>query len=320
MKEMNKLAEYLRQSDDIIVIGHTNPDGDAHGSVIGLTLALQKMGKRAAACLPGGFNQLYADFDCPVEVASDEHLPFVPKTAFAVDVSEVFRLGALKDTFFGCERRALMDHHESNTGFAEVNVIDPAAAAAGEMAVELIEALGVELDAEIATWLYIAVVTDCGRFGYSCTRPQTMRAAAKLLEAGIDVDDITRKVYSTRSEGRTRLLARVISEMQFAFDKQVCYALLTPKMYEECGAAAGDNESIVNYLLDIRGVQIAFIVEEKGVDAKVSLRSKPPVDVGANVAQPLGGGGHACASGVTLKNMPIESALEKVLEYAGQAL
>lgn len=317
---MNKLADFIRANDDFIVIGHTNPDGDAHGSVIGLTLALRKMGKRAFAYLPGGFNQLYADFSCPLEIAQGTALPFEPKTAFAVDVSEVSRLGSAKEIFDRCEKRALMDHHESNVGFADVNLIDPAAAAAGEMAVALIEALGVALDEEIAKWLYIAVVTDCGRFGYSCTRPETMEAAAKLLRAGFDLDDVTRKLYSTRSEGRTRLLARVISDMQFDSGKQLCYALLTPKMYEECGAVPGDNESIVNYLLEIRGVQIAFIVEEKGADAKVSLRSKPPMDVGAKVAQPLGGGGHACAAGVTLKNMPIESALEKVLAYARQAL
>ena len=137
MKPMNKLADFIRSHDDFIVIGHTNPDGDAHGSVIGLTLALQKMGKRAFAYLPGGFNQLYADFACPIDIAKDDILPFEPKTAFSVDVSEVFRLGSAKEIFERCESRGLLDHHESNPGFAEVNWIDPLAAASGEMAVQL---------------------------------------------------------------------------------------------------------------------------------------------------------------------------------------
>ena len=320
MSLKHKLADYIRSHDDFIVIGHTNPDGDAHGSVIGLTLALEKLGKRAFAYLPGGFNQLYADFPCPIAIAKDENLPFEPKTAFSVDVSEAFRLGSAKDIFDRCEAKCLLDHHESNSGFASVNWIDPAAAASGEMAVELIEELGVEIDAEMAKWLYIAIVTDCGRFGFSCTRSATMMAAAKLLDKGIDLDDITRKLYSTRTEGRTRLMARVISDMRFDCDKQVCYALLTEQMYEECGAAPGDNDGIVNYLLEIRGVKIAFIVEEKGANAKVSLRSKPPMDVCTKVARPLGGGGHACACGVSMNDTSIESACEKVLKYASQAL
>jgi len=317
---MTKLADFIRKHDDFIVIGHTNPDGDAHGSVIGLTLALQKLGKRAFAYLPGGFNQLYADFPCPIEIAKDEHLPFEPKTAFSVDVSEAFRLGSAKDIFDRCANKCLLDHHESNTGFADVNWIDPLAAASGEMAVKLIEELGVQIDQEMAKWLYIAIVTDCGRFGFSCTRAETMIAAAKLLEAGIDLDDITRKLYSTRTEGRTRLMAKVIDGMQFACDKQLCYALLTQKMYDDCGAQPGDNDGIVNYLLEIRGVKIAFIVEEKGANAKVSLRSKPPMDVCAKVARPLGGGGHACASGISFNDTTIEAALEKVLMVAQQAL
>lgn len=320
MNTIAELAQYLRAHDDFIVIGHTNPDGDAHGCVIALTLALQKLGKRVCAYLPGGYSRLFQDFACTVEIAQIEALPFAPQTAFAVDVSEITRMGDARPVFDRCPATCMLDHHESNFGFAAVNVVDPKAAAAGELAVALVEELGVPLTGEIAKWLYIAIVTDCGRFGFSSTRAETMEAAAKLLRGGINVDEITRKLYSTRSEGQTRLLARVIGDMRMDADRQICYALLTEKMYAECGATAGDNDGIVNYLLNIRGVKIAFIVEEKGENAKVSLRSKPPLDVGAKVAQPLGGGGHACAAGVSFSQTSLESALHRVLELARLAL
>lgn len=320
MKAMHELAEFIRSHDDFIVIGHIHPDGDAHGSVIALTLALKKLGKRAIAHLPGGFSRLYADFACPIECAELNDLPFAPKTGFAVDVSEIERTGDARAIFERCESTCLIDHHESNAGFADVNCIDPKAAAAGELATGLIDELNIPMDQSIAEWLYVAIVTDCGRFGFSCTRAETLEAAARLMREGIDVDAITRRLYSTRSEGRTRLLGRILSDMRFDSDKQICYALLTEKMYAECGATPEDNDGIVNYLLEIRGVKLAFIIEERGGDAKASLRSKPPMDVSARVAQPLGGGGHACAAGVSLRNTKIDAALESVLHYARLAL
>lgn len=320
MKAMHELAEFIRSHDDFIVIGHIHPDGDAHGSVIALTLALNKLGKRAIAYLPNGFSKLYADFDCPIELADLNNLPFAPKTGFAVDVSDIERTGDAEAIFKRCESTCLLDHHESNSGFADVNYIDAKAAAAGELAVKLIDELGVPMDRSIAEWLYVAIVTDCGRFGFSCTRAETLEAAARLMREDIDVDAITRKLYSTRSECRTRLLGRLLNDMRFDSQKQICYALLRESTYAECGATPEDNDGIVNYLLEIRGVRIAFILEEKGRDAKVSLRSKPPMDVSTMVAKPLGGGGHACAAGISLKDTNIEAALERVLHYAHLAL
>ena len=320
MNRMTELAAFLKAHDDFALFGHVNPDGDAAGSCIALARALQKLGKRAFVYLPGGLPEMYAIFDHTVEVTSGENLPFAPQTGFAVDVSEPHRLGDGRALFEACAHRAVLDHHATNPGFGEVCVVDGDAAACGELAVALIRALGVEMDQEMAQWLYIALATDSGRFGYSSTRAETLEAAADCLRAGADVDGITRQLYRTRSEGRTRLLGLVLAGLEMNADRTMCWARLTDDMLSRAHALREDNEGVVNYLLEIRGVQFACLAEERGSSqTKFSLRSKGRVDVAADVAVPLGGGGHACAAGVTL-NLPMEEALQTVLRTAEAAL
>ena len=320
MNRMTELAAFLKAHDDFALFGHVNPDGDAAGSCIALARALQKLGKRAFVYLPGGLPEMYAIFDHTVEVTSGENLPFAPQTGFAVDVSEPHRLGDGRALFEACAHRAVLDHHATNPGFGEVCVVDGDAAACGELAVALIRELGVEMDQEMAQWLFIALCTDSGRFGYSSTRAETLEAAADCLRAGADVDGITQQLYRTRSEGRTRLLGLVLAGLEMNADRTMCWARLTDDMLSRAHALREDNEGVVNYLLEIRGVQFACLAEERGSSqTKFSLRSKGRVDVAADVAVPLGGGGHACAAGVTL-NLPMEEALQTVLRTAEAAL
>jgi len=319
MNRISELAAYLKAHDDYAVFGHVNPDGDACGSCIALALALKQLGKRAFACLPGGIPKMYAAFDPCVEVVSGGNMPFVPVSGFAADVSDPARLGEGRAVFDACANRAMLDHHSTNPGFGEVYFVDGEAASNGELALMLIREMGVELTKDMATWLYIAICTDSGRFGYSSTRPETMEAAAACLRAGVDVDGITKELYRTRSEGRTRLLGTVLSRLQMNEDKTICWSSLTEEMFRDAGALREDNEGAVNYLLEIRGVEFACLAEERGEDTKFSLRSKGKLDVAKDVAVPLGGGGHARAAGVTLK-LPMDEAIATVLRQAENAL
>ena len=320
MQRMNELAAFLKAHDDYILFGHINPDGDAAGSCIALALALKQLGKRAFVYLPGGLPKMYGMFVNTVEIISDSSFPYAPQTGFAVDVSEIERLGSGRTYFEACESQAVLDHHATNPGFGNICFVDGGAAACGELALELIKALGADLTQEMAEWLYIAICTDSGQFAYSSTRPRTMEAAAACLRAGADPDKITRELYRSRSEGRVRLLGTVLSRMEMSEDKKICWSSLTEEMFHQAGALREDNEGAVNYLLEIRGVEFACLAEERGKEqTKFSLRSKGRLDVAAEVARPLGGGGHACAAGVTL-NLPMDAALAKVLETARTAL
>lgn len=320
MIPMTELAAFLKAHDDYALFGHVNPDGDAAGSCIALAKALQKLGKRSFVVLPGGMPELYSVFPCTVEISDGSSLPFAPQTGVAVDVSEPQRMGALRALHDGCAHCATLDHHATNPGFGEVCAVDGDAAACGELAVALIRELGVEMDQEMAQWLYIALATDSGRFGFSSTRAETLEAAADCLRAGADVDRITAELYRTRSEGRTRLLGLVLAGLEMNAEKTMCWARLTDDMLARANALREDNEGVVNYLLEIRGVQFACLAEERGSkQTKFSLRSKGGLDVAADVAVPLGGGGHARAAGVTL-NLPMEAALQTVLRTAAAAL
>ena len=317
---MNELAAWLKAHDDFVLLGHVNPDGDATGSTMAMMLALRDMGKRAYVCLPGGMPKMYSMFHAADEAVSPEDVqPFTAKAAFALDTSEELRLGSAGALFADCETRAVLDHHETNPGFGDVCVVDGARIACGELVLELIEALGAELTKEIAEWLYIAISTDSGHFSYGGTNAATMNAAGRLIAAGADVPELTRELYHTRTRARTQLLGVVLAELEVSDDGKMAWARATEEMMKRTGATSEDKEGIVNYLLEIEGVEFAALAEERGASVKLSLRSKQTLDVAGQVAVPLGGGGHRCAAGCTL-NMSIDEALETVLAKARKAL
>ena len=316
------LAEWLKAQDDIVLLGHESPDGDAAGSCLAMWHALRAMGKRAVACLPDGIPLLYAGLPGAAQVRDTvAALPFEPRAALALDVSEVERLGAAgRRVFEACAHRAALDHHHTNPGFGQLYFLDGDAAAAGELVVDLIDALGVEIDENMATCLFVAISTDCGHFNYSNTREKTFLAAARCAKAGADVAGITERLYRTRSAGRTRLLGLVLAGLELSPDGELAWGRLTEAMLRETGAMREDKEGIVNYLQEIEGVRIAVLAEERGATStKFSLRTKAPLNVARDVALPLGGGGHDCAAGVTV-DLPLEQALAKVLALARETL
>ena len=319
---IEQLADWLRERDDVAVLGHVSPDGDAAGCALALWHALRAMGKRAVVCLPGGIPLLYAGLPGADKILDAEggELPFKPQTAMAVDVSEHARMGAGGVALFdSCAFQGALDHHNTNPGFGQLYALDGEAAAAGELLVDLIEAMGVKLDAAMAECLFVAISTDCGNFNYSNTRPQTLRAAARCVEAGANVAQITEALYRTRSVGRTKLLGVVLSGLELSPDGTLAWARLTQKMLRDCGADRADSEGIINYLLEMIGVQVAVLAMEREEGTKLSLRSRAPFNVARNVAVPLGGGGHDLAAGVTLA-MPLEAALQKTLAVAREAM
>ena len=206
-------------------------------------------------------------------IAADaDQFPFAPKTGFSVDVSVIDRMNG-RSAFAACAHTTMLDHHATNAGSGDVYFVDGGAAACGELAVELMDALGAALDPIAATWLFIAIATDCGRFGYGSTRPETLIAAAACLRTGIDVDGITRSVFLTRTEGRTQLLGLVLAGLKRSEDGKICWARLTEDMLAKAGAVREDNEGIVNYLVEIEGVQAACLAEQRGAQTKLSLRA-----------------------------------------------
>lgn len=318
---IERLAAWLGERDDLLLLGHVSPDGDAAGSALAIWHALAALGKRAVVCLPGGMPKMYAWMPGARDVLeTGAALPFEPKAVFSVDVSDPPRLGeAGRAVFEVCPEKAMLDHHATNAGFGDVYFVDGDAAACGELVVDLIDEMGVGLTREMAECLFVAISTDCGQFNYSNTRGKTLRAAARCVDTGIDVAGITERLYRTRTPGRTRLLGIVLNGLEISADGKVAWARLTEEMLARAGAIREDNEGIVNYLLEIDGVSCAVLAEQRGEKTKFSLRSKAPLDVARDIAAPFGGGGHDRAAGCTLDEV-MEPALEKVLAKAMEAV
>ena len=203
-----------------------------------VTLALRALGKRACACLPGGMPEYLRFLPGQECVVADGDLPFAPRCALAVDVSAPDMLGDNRALFEACAARAVLDHHESNPFFGQVNHVEPERAAAGEMALLLIKALGVALTKDMASCLFAAVSSDTGNFNYSNTTAETFEAAAACVRAGADVDEITGRIYRTRTEARTRLLGLSLAGLQR--EGKVAWARVTNDMFHnaEIGRAS----------------------------------------------------------------------------------
>ena len=183
------LARWIETHDDIAVIVHFRPDGDAYGSALALTAAIRALGKRAFPACDDPVEPKYRFLPGWEDFATAETMPFQPKAALGADVSDRARMGKLADVFDACPEHAVIDHHDTNEGFGEVCYVDENAASTGEIALGVIEELGLVLTPAMAVSLYTAISTDSGNFSFQSTSPGTLRAAAECLEAGVDVVD-----------------------------------------------------------------------------------------------------------------------------------
>lgn len=308
---IDELARALLAHKRVAVIAHVSPDGDTLGSSLAIARALEQRGVEARVTCHDAPPAMYAFLPGVERVVKPDELGFKADMAFFVDVSAPDRAGDALRLAQGVDS-ALIDHHATNPLFCPLCVVRERAASTGEMALELIRALGVEPDREMGVLLYAAIATDTGNFSYSNTTPEALRAVADLISGGLDIDRYNRLLFRTRSLGRTRLTGWGLSRMRFACEGRLAYVVLTPEAFAQCGASRADTEGLVNFLIETQGVEAAFLAEERPGALKVSMRSLERVDV-ARVAAGLGGGGHARAAGVTL-NCPPGEALERILD------
>ncbi|MBR5751868.1 MAG: bifunctional oligoribonuclease/PAP phosphatase NrnA [Clostridia bacterium] len=316
LSTLKQTADFLRAHDDYAVITHFKPDGDAYGCALGLTYILRKMGKRAFPVCDDPVETKYRFLPMSGEFTNAKKgFPFTPQTAVGVDVSDADRMGDSRTVFETCLNKAAIDHHVSNVGFAPVTLLDAEAAAAGELILALSEELGVVLDKTLAELLYTAIATDSGNFSFRDTRGDTMRAAAKCLDAGIDVDELTRRLFRARSLARTKLLGMALNRIEMRGNGRVAGVMITDEMFARAGAERPDAHSIVNYLNEIDGVSVGILCEQCPEGTRISFRSAGDTDVSVLAAR-FGGGGHTAASGAYILGARMEDIFEDILTKA----
>ncbi len=294
---VGRICDELRGRQRFLLTSHVRPDGDSIGSQLALAYALDRLGKQVRivnhdAAAPG--LQAFPGVNS-IEIA--DHVEGDFDAVVVLECGDLTRTGVEGlDRFFIIN----IDHHPGNTMFGAVNWFDSTAAACGEMVFDLIKTLGVRLTTEIATHVYVAILTDTGSFHYSSISPRTFDICRQTLEAGIDPVNIARTVFDSNNIGRLRLFGAVLSSIQLDASGRLAIIYLDREMARRCGGTYDDTEGLINLPLTVKEIQaVAFFKEWDNGEFRVSLRSKGDIDVG-QVAKQFGGGGHKNASGCTV--------------------
>jgi phosphoesterase RecJ-like protein len=301
------VLEELRKTERVIVLTHENPDGDALGSLVAMQRILTQLGKDSVAYIdPSDFPLPYEYTFLPLDrVISEPPADLPQRTVVFLDCGNLERnpAEAMKDPAL---RLVNIDHHHDNTRFGAVNLVVPDASSTAEIVWDLMHDLGVRPDREIAEALYVALITDTGRFMYENTGPRAHLMAAELVQAGVDVQSIYRHVYEDVPFGKLVLLARGLSSARRFDDGTLTFATLSEEDFLDSGAEESYSEGVVDHLRAVRGTVVAALVRDR-VGAfhngdgtrprKVSLRAcDDRVDV-SRIARLEGGGGHRRAAG-----------------------
>lgn len=309
------LIQTLQDNERFAVISHFRPDGDAIGSTLAMGLLLQSLGKKVQMWNADPVPRRY-DFLTGVDLIQPlpPALPDDLQVLICVDSGDLKRIGNEAMELFNKAAFTInIDHHHTNTRYAKVNVVEGGAAACGCIILKLVHALGVELTRPMAEALYAAISTDTGSFQYSSTTPEVMRMAAELMEVGVDVGDINRRIYQEIPPTSFITQREVLNNMVVEENGTISHYSMPAGRKAELGVGLEDCKDLVDIIRVMQGVKVAVIFEdlENGL-IRVSLRSKDPqVDVSA-IAGMHGGGGHCMASGIRMRG-PLSEAREKVL-------
>jgi bifunctional oligoribonuclease and PAP phosphatase NrnA len=315
--DLQAVVAALREHDRFLVVTHENPDGDALGSLLATTIALRQLGKDVAMYLAGAgaLPREYAFM--PLDGLLRE-LPadMEERTLVAVDCAKADRMGPDTSPIDRAPRVVNIDHHHDNSRFGDVNLIVADASSTGEVLRDVFAAVGVELTSEIAEPLYIALVTDTGRFQYTNTTPKSLRLAAELVEAGADIHAVFQQVYESVEFAKLKLLARALERARVLEGGLIVVSYLVRTDFAEVGAAEPYSEGIIDYLRAVEGAELAALIREPPRDdaeRRVSLRASiDELDVSA-IARAFGGGGHRQAAGFSS-----EASIDEITELIRQ--
>jgi phosphoesterase RecJ-like protein len=315
---MINLEQELEQVHTVAIAGHIRPDGDAVGSCLGLYHYLKKnypaldvtvyleRTPEAYEIIPG-IEQICHDFDQDT----------VHDVFFCLDCADEKRLGRAAVYQKRAGRTICVDHHISNAGFADTNYIVPDASSTSELIFTILDEE--KLPIESAEALYMGIAHDTGVFRHSCTKPETMEIAARLMRKGIDTSRIVNETYFNKSYRQNQFLGRALLESILLMDGRVIFSAITLKMMDFYGITSSELDGIVQMLMSTSGVEVAiFLYEIEAQIYKVSLRSREKVDV-SKIASFFGGGGHVRAAGCTMQGS-IHDAVNNLTLFIEQQL
>lgn len=323
---LKKAQEFIREHDNFLITTHTNLEGDALGSELAFGRILKKLGKRAIILddddLPYGYDFLSAK-DEVKKFKKGKSLEGLKFDCLAVlDCSDLKRAGEVW-TINSAKKKPVLniDHHISNSRFADVNWVDPAASSCAEMIYRLHNKLGLDLDKDTALFLYTGILTDTGSFRYSNTTSFTHKAVSDLMRYGIDTRMIYKKIYQDVPFEDMKLLVSVLPDLRLAAGGKIAYCAIRRDLLENKKLSFDLTEHILSFSRAIKGVEVCALFKEnlsRENEVRLNLRSEGKVDVN-KIASFFGGGGHKTASGATVKG-DIDQVRRKVLARIKEGL
>jgi phosphoesterase RecJ-like protein len=302
-KAPEDLLRRIRQGNRFLLTSHVNPDGDAIGSELGLARLLRRLGKGAVIWNLDETPAIYR----PLPGSDRVHTGAEPPAGFPEKFDAVVVLECPSSDRTGIEQHlgtlpiVNIDHHLGNQHYGAVNWVDSAAPAVGEMVFRLAQALKVTLEPEIASCLYLTLVTDTGGFRFSNATPAAFEAAAALVREGAHPEQVAQWLYESQPAPAVRLLGELLQTLELHHGGRIATVRLDPEMFARAGASPGDSEGLIDHPRSIAGVDAVALIRRRADGThKVSLRSRGEVDV-EKIARHHGGGGHRNAAGYALE-------------------
>lgn len=311
---LSEADDFLKNCDDAVIITHQSPDGDCIGAGFALKDILDALGKRCRVVCSDEFPEKFG-FLTNTGCGED----FEPKTVIAVDIADPQLMGGLREVYGG-RVQLCIDHHISNTGYAERTLLKPEASATCEIICDLAYEMGVELNEHAAACIYTGIATDTGCFKYDCTTVRCHEIAADLMrQYDINFARINRNMFDVKSIGRIRVESAVLDLLEYYHGNRFTMICITAEIMEKMGVDASELEGCASLPLQVEGVEVGVLLKEREPGVyKISMRSANDVNV-SDICQTLGGGGHAKAAGCLLKGS-IGEVKKQLVEAVGKAL
>lgn len=308
---LDEILKEIKKAQNIVILTHESPDGDAVGSSLAMKLILEALGKQADVLIPEYsrmFNFLPSAEKIKVESEIEKY-----DLAISVDCANLKRL-AKNEYFEKAKRTIVIDHHGSNNMYGDLNYVNPASPACCEILAGMIDYFGIKNSKEIGTCIMTGIITDTGGFRHLGITPDTFEYTAELIRLGVDLPDIYKRTLRTKTKANFELTKRIIDRMELLEDGKVSFTYMNSQDELEVGAEPGDHEGLVDIGKDIEGVKVAIFIRQKNKEEayKVSLRSEDNINV-SDICFVFGGGGHARAAGALIQGN-VQQVKEKLMK------
>ncbi len=309
---MEKIISHLKQSKQVFIASHVNPDGDAVGSLIATALMLDVMGKKVTLYNESPIPAVYRFLPDTQRIVRDFPSPETYDTAVVLDCSDIGRVGKMAEQVSRIPVLINIDHHVTNTRFGNLHCVDTEACATAEIVYRFVRMMNIPLTKAVATAIYTGIVTDTGSFRFANTNRAAFSICDEMVEQGVEPYTVAQHLYGTYSLGRLKLLNLALDSIEILHNGQLSFMTLTQGMLEETGTQSEDIDGMIHYAKRIKDVKVAVLIQERHNGQNngqgrnffhVSLRSDGAVDV-AELAASFGGGGHQRAAGFNTE-MPL---------------